>query len=188
MDRRTFIGTSAAAIASTALPLYAYTPTETIYDKILQSFPKLGDDGTAFLLTTYNNGHFLYENVAVQRNDWIENESFEEFVNAYFMPADNMKALENNRHYETILAMNRASNAIAVQSRRGRGREYAVLDEDTVLVWYKGFIDSDTPIYTNGNSFYFNPNYQQYFKKINGISISDSDHEILKEIGYNKIA
>jgi len=185
MDRRTFIGTTTAAIASTALPLQA--KTETVYDKILQSFPKLGDNEMGFLVVQRENDQFGIQNVTVQSNSWIRNESFEGFVKKRFVQMDYKKASKDNKHIEAIFNMNRASNDIAACSRLGCGRKYAVLDNDTVLVWYKGIKDYDTPVCTNGNSFYFNPNYSDYFRKIKGIKLTDSDHKTLKTIGYERI-
>jgi len=189
MDRRTFIGTATAtaAMASTTLPLQA--KTETVYDKILQSFPKLGNNEMGFLVVQQKeNDQFGFQNVTVQTNNWIENEFFEWFAKNRFVPMEYKKVSKDNRHIESIWNMNRASNDIAACSRRGCGRKYAVLDNDTVLVWYKGIKDFDTPIYTNGNSFYFNPNYSNYFRKIEEIKLTDSDHKTLKTIGYERIA
>jgi len=187
MDRRTFIGTTVAAVASTALPLHA--STETIYDRILASFPTISNEyGKEGFFTMKENDNGRYLTVSkIQKDNWIENERLEDFVKNRFVTTEKISTSSDKKDIENVCNMRRTSNDIARRSRRGFGRFYSVIDDETVLVWYRGMVYIDTPIQTNGNVFYFSPQYENNFAKVNDISLTDSDHDKLKEIGYFRI-
>jgi hypothetical protein len=181
MKRREFTSLAAAAVVSTALPLHA--KTETIYDRILQSFPKIETNSPGFMVTNKEKRRF--EVVPIESGKFVRSEMLKEIIEKDLISIE--KNTSRERRIQNLFNANLASNVIAQRSLRSYGRQYAVLNDSTLLVWYKGFYNHDTPIYTNGDSFYLNPNYLDYFRKVEDISFNESDHELLKTAGFKRV-
>jgi hypothetical protein len=87
----------------------------------------------------------------------------------------------------SVPAVVRASNKVALQSRRGKGNNYAIFP-DHILVWYSGTNVPDNPFIRVGNNISKSPNINECFHRVEGITLTDDDHKILADMGMNRIA
>ena len=84
-----------------------------------------------------------------------------------------------------------AGNRVATKTRRGKGNFYAVFP-DHILVWYRGNLNDngqtcDTPIQVVEDTIIPHKNLKDYFVKVEGISLTDQDHVILKQNNFARI-
>jgi hypothetical protein len=102
-----------------------------------------------------------------------------------------MSERNGDTHMHGVFSVVRAANKIARKTRRGKGNFYAVFP-DHILVWYRGNLNHhgltcDTPIEVVEDTIIPHKYLKDYFVKVEGISLTDQDHVILKQNNFTRI-
>jgi hypothetical protein len=193
MDRRQAIAGAAATVVLASMPIptvaKALSPEKAaILTKIAATFPVIdgiqrgtGEKVMAFFMTA----NIKTEDTMGFRIIKEQVDPDAEYELANLIPED-IETMSSNANgtFDII----QASNLIAKKTRRAQGNHYAVFP-DHILVWYKSIISQyDSPIIQAGSNVSYNPNAKDYFVRVEGITLSDEDHEALSKNGMIRVA
>lgn len=205
MDRRTFLGSSIAALVLPASTISAenlgqktlvkWLPeTEQLMHRIISSFPEqMPSEGNVmgFLITTTDKTGIRIENKVANASEEYDLEDIfiDDFADETYENYDRTQMITPEAL--EISSIIRASNRIARITRRGCGNHYAVFS-DHILVWYAQTGDHkssayDAPVARVGKNVIINSNFKDYFFKVKGIRLTDNHHTILNQLGYKRI-
>lgn len=187
LSRRNFILSALAAASVVSFGVPTFTNDLENLEKVVQSFPAapLAPSNSPLHMTffmhnaTVDGGQlgFRCSNVVVD---------CEKSYNIHTFLSEDVTELTFDRPRPNVSAIVSGANRVALQTRRGKGNNYAVMS-DHVLIWYKGKSIYDTPIQRAGNNLAYNPNYKEYFVRVKGVALSQSDHDMLKTIGFERV-
>jgi hypothetical protein len=205
VSRRSFLASIGAATAIAVADvlfrpltgLFQQSETEALMHRVVASF---GDQTTGLPADATNVMGFLLD--TVRNSDSELRITIKQFVvdqqksydlNQIFVDSIQERDYSNYDRANmvtpdalSVSAVISASNCIARNTRRGAGKHYAVFP-DHILVWYAAS-PVDTPLCRMGCNVLIHPQHSEYFFRIRGIQLTDSDHKKLAQLRYNRIS
>lgn len=188
MNRREFITRLTAALPFASVAYMASADEVlSMQHKVIQSFVEQSATGKKHLITYYtlrkceqdNQFSFGFKNGIIDNTDKEYDPTT--VFNGDF-PVLDYKGKYNAKK-DKVCNIIRAANRIAAVTRRGRGNRFAQFP-DHVLVWYQGHNPYDSPIQRIGKNIFLHPDYNNFFVKIDGIHLTESD---ISSLEYNRL-
>ena len=193
MDRRTFIGSTIAALTIPTIGFGAQSSSVSILDehlkhRIVASFPnqtRLGaKNAMGFFLSTRKNPTNSEDEIRIQIDNFTIDQDEDYNLDEIFPTEIHEIEYENNK--SEVSHVVKAANSRIPRACLWWFR-YAVFSGH-ILVWYQGpNTQLDAPIINMGKNAFKHPNQNDYFVRINNLKLADVHHKQLEELGFKRI-